>query len=69
MGDLSLRSVTWVLLESRVKRVEKVVERPSWFVSGFEGCQAKCAGATGQSAPHLKSFTSVPVPEMLLPVD
>ena len=61
--------MTWVLLESRAKRVEKVVERPSWFVSGFEGSWAKCAGVTGQSAPHLKSFTSVPVPKMLLPLD
>lgn len=69
MGDLSLRSVTWVLLESRAKRVEKVVEGPSWSVSGFEGCRAKCAGVTGQSAPHLKSFTSVPVPVMLLPLN
>ena len=49
--------------------MEKVAERPCWFVSGFEGCWAKCAGVTGQSAPHLKSFTSVPVPEMLLPLD
>ena len=62
MGDLSLKLVAWVLLESPARGVEEVVERPSCFISGFGGCWAKCAGAAGEitSSSEVLYFCSCP---------